>query len=142
MELRDLLAVDLHDRDALQEARVELVIGVDVDLAELEATHRRAKGDDDVARLVAQVTALPCIERHDGHAAAVHARYSGYGAASTKRAAEAIIAALSVHSSSGTSLRRSPRFSQSAAVRSRRRVLAATPPPSATACQSPCSRPR
>ena len=54
-----------------------------------------------------------------------------------KRAAEAIIAALSVQSESGTSFSRSPSSSQSASVRSRSSALAATPPPSAIAGHSP-----
>ena len=56
-----------------------------------------------------------------------------------KRAAEAIIAALSVQSETGTSLSRRPSSSQSAWVRARSSVFAATPPPSAMAGQSPAA---
>jgi hypothetical protein len=50
-----------------------------------------------------------------------------------KRAAEAIIAALSVQSETGTSFSRRPSSSQSAWVRARSSVFAATPPPRAMA---------
>ena len=79
----------------------------------------------------------------DAHAAAlagegVVGEVVGVGDARREsRAAEPIIAALSVQSSIGTSFRPTPRRSQSSATASRRGPLAATPPPRATAFHSP-----
>ena len=113
-------------------------------------TRRRSarSASDRRARLVAEVAAGAAVERHDrsgatGHGASaaprVPARGSpGYGVGSTKRAAEAIIAALSVQSSRGDQLQRAgPALAQSSPTRSRSRPFAATPPPSATASQPP-----
>jgi hypothetical protein len=74
VELRNVLAINLDHRDALQVARVELGIGFDVDLEELEGLLGVTKGEDQISRLVAQVATRAGVERHDAHAAAVQSR--------------------------------------------------------------------
>jgi hypothetical protein len=56
-----LLAVDLHDRDQLAVARLELRISVDRDLLQLEA-ELVARGDDRFPSALAQVAPGSAIE--------------------------------------------------------------------------------
>ena len=103
--------VDLHHRDPLEIARSagRRRARCSTSLSSNGGSSERSASDR-VARLVAEVAAGPRVERRStAHARASQPRYSGYGAGSRKRAAEAIIAALSVQSSRATSLRRSPR---------------------------------
>src|SRR6476646_4145607 len=87
VQLRDDVPVHLHHGDSLEEPRVQLVVGVDVDLAELEPAIRIPERKDPLPGLVAEMAPLARVE-DDVHAVAVHPRYSGYGAGSENRAAE------------------------------------------------------
>ena len=107
-----------------------------------------------LTRLVAQVALGPAVEHEPPHSTittpaafapkgahqtrASHAEIRGMRRRSRHSAAAPIIAALSVQSSRGTSFSRRPRSAQISPTRSRSGPFAATPPPRATAGQSPC----
>jgi hypothetical protein len=61
-----LLAVDLHDRDQLSVASLELGVGGDVDLLQLEA-ELVAEGGDRVPRPLAEVASLGAVENDAGY---------------------------------------------------------------------------
>ena len=62
-QLADLLAVDLDHGDPLEQPPVELVVALDVHLAELEAGPSPAQLEQPLARLVAEMAARPAVER-------------------------------------------------------------------------------
>jgi hypothetical protein len=73
-ELGDDVPGDLDDRDPLQVLGMQPVVGLDVDFLELERVARVAEGEDQLARLVAEVAAVARVE---GYARASQLRYSG-----------------------------------------------------------------
>jgi hypothetical protein len=62
VELRDDLAVQLDYRDPLEEAALELVVGIDVDLLELEVNPGGAQTRELLARLVAKMAVRPPVQ--------------------------------------------------------------------------------
>src|SRR6185437_9393051 len=101
-EVIELGSVEGDDRDALEVARQQRVVGLDVDLLE-----RVADALEDGPRLVAQMAARAAVEDEAHGSSRSPLAYASRSANSrsgvTQRAAEPIIAALSVHSArSGT----------------------------------------
>ena len=129
----ELVAVERDDGDALEVAACNRSSSdsMSTSTSSNDAAAQRARAT--VARVVAQVAARPAVERDAAltrprgvgvEAEVARVRRSG----STKRAAEAIIAALSVHSSRGGTCTRD---AERRRARSRSAPLAATPPPMA-----------
>jgi hypothetical protein len=62
VELGEDLAVQLDYRDPLEEAALELVVGIDVDLLELEVNPGGAQTRELLARLVAKMAVRPPVQ--------------------------------------------------------------------------------
>jgi hypothetical protein len=65
-EVEEVLTVEQHDRDALQVAAVEIVVGLDVVLDEREREFVAQRGELD-AGVVAEVAARAAVEIDGGH---------------------------------------------------------------------------
>jgi hypothetical protein len=65
-EVEEVLTVEHHDRDALQVAAMEIVVGLDVVLDEREGELVAQRGELD-ASVVAEVTARATVEVDGGH---------------------------------------------------------------------------
>jgi hypothetical protein len=65
-EVEEVLTVEHHDRDALQVAAVEVVVGLDVVLDEREGELVAQRGELD-AGVVAEVAAGAAVEVDGGH---------------------------------------------------------------------------
>jgi hypothetical protein len=70
-ELGGPLPVDLDDGDLLQHLAQQPLVALDVDLDQVEAAFLAVQGDDLRDRLLAEVAALPRVDRYQGQAAAL-----------------------------------------------------------------------